>query len=626
MRITFVVHTMTARSADRAAAGHRQKMRCDDRLQPVSVRYVLVPDPLITAFAHDPLAVGVYVAIARLTMAAKAAVPLAARDLAIWMGSDRDADRVAIMRRIVKLEARGWLMITRTIAAKHCLIPTWGRDQAGAVRPWCFEDSDCGRPQHLRGRRVPIGLLDDYLGRLEPQPDSGRALVCRYFTRPLLDLADIGVYTIGLRAEITPTPRLQHLNLCNEAGMLPLLDTQSLLTQAAAGVLTTYVDDATVAIRLSVHGYARLGLRTPLGDQPTRIVTEQSDGSPHGSGAGSRDQAGMLSNIVDQDASNCIADVPESLIAWDVGMIHESINHDSAANDMRPGGEISHRRGTRQPAMRALRDPGASVSTDHLIEPPLCNVLPAALDSAVVAGHRLLNPERTLRAGEWFELLALQTDHGAGQLLIWQARAGRSTVRRPFGVTPAYYYACAARATCAIDPSRVERRATAKTATHEPNDAQQIGPALDPKYRALLRTMGVREPRTLAATPPALIEAWSEIIEHPGLLARFDSPVGFAVRQMRQGQLPPTTAELDHWAKRAARSADCYETWRYIDAPLCQPDRVRQEQSLEQRVRALVPQGADTSELCALATWIEQGATDQEALARLAARDHGGVA
>jgi hypothetical protein len=621
-----VVHTKTARSADCAAAGHRQKMRCDDQLQPVSIRYVLVPDPLITAFAHDPLAIGVYVAIARLTMAAKAAVPLAARDLAIWMGSERDADRVAIMRRIIKLEARGWLMITRTVAAKHCLIPTWGRDQAGATRPWCFENSDSGRPQHLRGRRVPIGLFDDYLGRLEPQPDSGRALVSRYFTRPLLDLADIGVYTIGLRAEITPTPRLQHLGLCNEAGMLPLPDNHSLLTQAAAGVLTTYVDDATVALCLSVHGYARLGLSAPRSDKPTHRVIEQPDGSPHGSGAGSRDTARMLSTIVDQEASDCVADVSESLIAWDVGMIHESINHDSTTDHVRSGGEISQRRGARQPATRALRDPGASVSTDHLIEPPLCHVLPAALNSAVVSGHRRLNPERTLRAGEWLELLIIQRAHGAEQILIWQARASRSTVRRPFGVTPAYYHACAARATCAIDPSRVERRATAKTATHEPNDVQPIEPALDPKYRALLRTMGVREPRSLAATPPSLIEAWSKIIEHPGLLARFDSPVGFAVRQMRQGQLPPTNAELDRWATRAARSADYYETWRYIDGPPCQLDSVMQEQSLELRVRAIAPRDADITELCALATWIETGATDQEALARLAARDHGGVA
>src|SRR5205823_5990404 len=69
----------------------------------IPFRYVLVSDPLIVAFAHDPLAVGVYVAIARLALVAKGAVSVAARDLVVWMGSDRDADRAAIMRRIVKL-------------------------------------------------------------------------------------------------------------------------------------------------------------------------------------------------------------------------------------------------------------------------------------------------------------------------------------------------------------------------------------------------------------------------------------------------------------------------------------------------------------------------------------------
>src|SRR5262245_33422604 len=100
--------------------------------------YVLVPDALITTFAHDPLAVGVYIAIARLTRVAKDAVPVAARDLAAWMGSQREADRAALMRRIVKLEHQGWLMITRTTARKHTLLPTWGRSQAGCPRPWQF--------------------------------------------------------------------------------------------------------------------------------------------------------------------------------------------------------------------------------------------------------------------------------------------------------------------------------------------------------------------------------------------------------------------------------------------------------------------------------------------------------
>ncbi len=211
-----MVHPINARSTDRASRDQYPPAPPDRGLRtelPVPARYVLVPDPLIVALAHDPLAVGVYIAIARLTVVAKAAVPLAARDLAAWMGTQRDADRAAIMRRIGKLEEGGWVIVERTAANKHRLLPTWGHDQTGTVRPWRFDTTDSGRPGHLRGRRVPLTLFDDYLGRLDPGPGQGRALVSRYFTRPLLDLTDIGVYTIGLRAEIAPTPRLCHLGL-----------------------------------------------------------------------------------------------------------------------------------------------------------------------------------------------------------------------------------------------------------------------------------------------------------------------------------------------------------------------------------------------------------------------------
>src|SRR4051794_12185611 len=88
MRITFVVHTRTEGSVDRAAVWphlgvHSDMGVCESR--PMPVRYVLVPDALIRAFADDPFAVGVYVAVARLAMVAKTAMPLSARDLAVWM-------------------------------------------------------------------------------------------------------------------------------------------------------------------------------------------------------------------------------------------------------------------------------------------------------------------------------------------------------------------------------------------------------------------------------------------------------------------------------------------------------------------------------------------------------------
>jgi hypothetical protein len=144
-----VVHPITARYTRRACAAARQDGSVGDLLfaEPnISQPYLLVPDPLIVAYAHDPLAVGVYVAIARLAVASKAAVPLSARDLALWMGSRRDSDRAAIMRRIVKLEEGGWVLVERSTASKHRLLPTWGRDQNHAIRPWRFDSSDSAPP------------------------------------------------------------------------------------------------------------------------------------------------------------------------------------------------------------------------------------------------------------------------------------------------------------------------------------------------------------------------------------------------------------------------------------------------------------------------------------------------
>jgi hypothetical protein len=325
MRITPVVHIVTARQTVRASEGRRRAALPDQELRPeppVPLRYVLVPDPLITAYAHDPLAVGVYVAIARLAVIAKAAVPLAARDLAAWMGSHRDADRAAIMRRIVKLEEGGWVIIERTAAAKHHLLPTWGRDQAGTARPWRFDTADSGRPSHLRGRRVPLALFDDYLGRLDPQP---------------------GQYAAPTLAE------------------------------------------------------------------------------------------------------------------------------------------------------------------------------------------------------------------------------------------------------------------------------------LDPASDALLRAMGVRERQKLADVPHDLIAAWQTALEHPGLAAQFTSPIGFAVNQMQRGNAPPLIVELDRWAERARRNDDRYESWRYIETPTIAGAAITYEQQLDARVRAIASPDVDLGELCALACYMESGATDAEAVAHLRA-------
>src|SRR5262249_3889888 len=148
----------------------------------------------------------------------------------------------------------------------------------------------------------------------------------------------IGVYTIGLRAEIAPTSRLLHLGLCSEAGMLPPLDNHSLLALAAAGQLTTLDGDVLVPVRLSVQGQGRLGIAAPAIAQRNVTHNGQVGGSTHGSPNGTRDGSSNwrceTPVSAGQDSQNSTSDIRTSLIAWDVGMIHESINHDTASDHM----------------------------------------------------------------------------------------------------------------------------------------------------------------------------------------------------------------------------------------------------------------------------------------------------
>jgi hypothetical protein len=212
-------------------------------------------------------------------------------------------------------------------------------------------------------------------------------------------------------------------------------------------------------------------------------------------------------------------------------------------------------------------------------------------------------------------LLVLQERFGADQLLIWQARASLVKSERPYGITPAYYRACAASA--ASDTYRPSRHTHGREVLAEPI-GQSIAPSLspDPACDALLVSMGVRERQKLAAVPYALIASWQTALAHPGLAAQFASPIGFAVAQMQRGNFPPPITELDRWDDCARRKSDRYESWRYID-PVTAGDLPTDEQQLEARVRALAPPDADLETLCALACALEAGASDTEALAQL---------
>jgi hypothetical protein len=138
--------------------------------------------------------------------------------------------------------------------------------------------------------------------------------------------------------------------------------------------------------------------------------------------------------------------------------------------------------------------------------------------------------------------------------------------------------------------------------------------------------MGIRDRHQLGAVSYELIAAWQTTLTHPGMLARFTSPVGFAVAQMQRGNMPPPLAELDRWAERARRKDDRYEVWRYVDVPTITDNVIAHEQQLEARVRAIAPLDADLADLCELARYIEAGATDAEALASLHTKHTGELA
>jgi len=231
--------------------------------------YVRAPDRFIRRFAHDPLAVGVYLAVARFVIAERGPVPLSPTDLAAWSGRDRIRD-LAIMRRIRRLVETGWLIAERGRAVKLRLMPTWGIDNDGAVLPWRPNDDQFGKPDRVRVRRVPLELLDGYIGRLDPQPGRIPALVTRYVEQPLIDLIDLGTYAIASIDPSASTETLRALHLLDEAGPCPPRPVATLRTQESAAAETAPETTAEIDI-------------AEANGSPNGSLIGSPNGSPNGS-------------------------------------------------------------------------------------------------------------------------------------------------------------------------------------------------------------------------------------------------------------------------------------------------------------------------------------------------------
>jgi hypothetical protein len=185
------------------------------------------------------------------------------------------------MRRIQRLVAEGWLVAAREETVKLRLLPTWGMSL-----PWLLSDPRLGKPAGVHTRRVPLDMLDSYVGRCDPLPGRRPALITRYFDQPLLDLVDLGTYAIAAIAVIESTARLAQLGLLLQGEPQPLPELDDMLAKAAKRGLSLVEDDVMI-IQPSTFGWRRLR-RVP--DDRDDLVSDeplQTSGSPSGSPNGS---------------------------------------------------------------------------------------------------------------------------------------------------------------------------------------------------------------------------------------------------------------------------------------------------------------------------------------------------
>jgi hypothetical protein len=508
------------------------------------------------------------------------------------------------MRRLRRLSNEGWLLAETGHTVKARLQPAW----APGV-PWSFAAAHQGKPNAVRTYRVPLALFDSYLGRLEPRAGRTPALITRYFDRPLLDLRDLGSYALVIAGLASPTPRLAQLGLVEGAMPLAPQPLNELLARAAAGELHLSDDGTTQTVAPSMRGWQRLGHDKPspfLGDR-----NESLSGSPSGSNSATQRITLPWQHELPFRALECDIDTGDSAMgthAWD------------SRNERNES--------TNPPPQDSCGMGGGDVASDAVV----VHALPAAahdLDPALRDGHAVLNAARAVRPGEWLELLQLQRDHGTERLLIWQARAARAERDPARGIVPAYYAACDANEACAGIGQDIAPTEPCVSAPAEPPAVQSAAPQsapvtaappgavpLDPACDALLRTMGVRKRTRLAGVPYELIAAWHAAIQHPGMAARFADPVAFAVSQLNEHAVPPTSAELERWVNWQHRSS------RNAPPQLIAPNEpmlAADEVALTAQVRTLLPD-ATADDLALLASLLGQGATDDEALTLLQAQ------
>ena len=521
--------------------------------------FVRVPTTLLPT---DPRIRGIWALVARLFILERGPVPLSAADLSAY---DPSLSYGAASRLLGRLVRDGWLLPQTRRGHKTCYTPSWGNG-----RPMIVTAAHHHKPRRLATVPLPASVLDVFLGKLTPRRDAP-ATIARYTSDSLLTLADVGVYVQALTGVPATTDALEQYGLvCNET-VCQLPTISSTLARVTQQTL-----EKKATIHLTQAGAQLLGLprqepqppRPAPGPQPLFFVERDLIGGliDHLIGSGRHDNTfsdcSWRGQSNDSDTSKTITWSP-----W----IHESMNHESLPQHESQGPEGAYKpEMTHEAPQRPMLPPHHAKNTFR----PQLDIM-----------HGQLNPGRQILPGEWLELAALHDQYGP-EVLVWQARAQRAGRTH---ITPAYYHACATQAAFATyrsprttNPARQSAANTVPDAapplppipdtatggstppSNSTTTALEAGPRPAPVSdgrQSLVDQLGhaagevVRCPQLLAAVPPDLLTAWTRVVGHPALRARFADPLGFAISQMQQGQFPPPRSRLDSWARAAGPSA-----------------------------------------------------------------------
>lgn len=187
--------------------------------------YIPIPKRLIIESQDNPAVIGLYALIARQHFITRQPIPLSRTDIQNYDPTLRPG---AIKRALDRLVESGWLL--EDAQYKTHYLPTWGQTRHGKPYRWMHGQPYLGCPRHVQTLRLPVELLDLFIGRLTPLAQLP-AIIERYITQPLLSLRDLGSYALQIAGFKHPSPTLEQHQLTMLGRPLQVPDQISFLAQ-----------------------------------------------------------------------------------------------------------------------------------------------------------------------------------------------------------------------------------------------------------------------------------------------------------------------------------------------------------------------------------------------------------